>query len=42
MSVWCRYDEARRKWIKTVELVVDEVDWESREPKMEKSMRASR
>ncbi len=29
-----RYDEERRKRFKTVELVVDEVDWEPQPPKM--------
>ena len=29
-----RYDEKRRKRLETVELVVDEVDWEPREPEL--------
>jgi hypothetical protein len=29
-----RYAEARRKRIKTVELVVDEAEWEPRDPRM--------
>ena len=33
LCVRYRYDEERRKRLKTVELVVDEVDWEPREPK---------
>ncbi len=34
LFVWYRYDEERRKRFKTVEPVVDEVDWEPRRPKM--------
>ena len=34
LCVRYRYDEERRKRLKTVELVVDEVDWEPRESKM--------